>query len=108
MDTRFAVFIVHGIGTQGERFSHAMQENLRSNFKKAFRHMGQENLEGQDDALIFREVLWTDITQDGEDILKNRMFNDPDTNVDWRKARDLFVDYLGDAISYFKGKDSDI
>jgi len=108
MDTRFAVFIVHGIGTQGKRFSHAMQENLRSNFKKALRHMGQENREGQDDALIFREGLWTDITQDGEDILKNRMFNDPDTNVDWRKARDFFVDYLGDAISYFKEKDSDI
>ena len=70
--------------------------------------MGQENLEGQDDALIFREGLWTDITQDGENIPKNRMFNDPDTNVDWRKAQDLFVDYLGDAISYFKGKDSDI
>ena len=46
MDTRFAVFIVHGIGTQGERFSHAMQENLRSNFKKALRHLGQENREG--------------------------------------------------------------
>ena len=58
MDTRFAVFIVHGIGTQGERFSHTMQENLRSNFKKALWHMGQENLEGQDDALIFREGLW--------------------------------------------------
>ena len=58
--------------------------------------------------MIFREGLWTDITQDGEDILKNRMFNDPDTNVDWRKARDFFVDYLGDAISYFKEKDSDI
>ena len=54
MDTRFAVFIVHGIGTQGKRFSHAMQENLRSKFKKALRHMGQENREGQDDALIFR------------------------------------------------------
>ena len=36
------------------------------------------------------------------------MFNDPDTNVDWRKVRDFFVDYLGDAISYFKEKDSDI
>ena len=46
MDTRFAVFIVHGIGTQGKRFSHAMQENLRSNFKKALRHLGQENREG--------------------------------------------------------------
>ena len=55
MDTRFAVFIVHGIETQGKQFSHAMQENLRSNFKKALRHMGQENREGQDDALIFRE-----------------------------------------------------
>ena len=85
-----------------------MQENLRSNFKKALQHMVKGDQEGQDDALIFREGLWADITQDGEDILKSRMFNDPDTDVDWRKARDFFVDYLGDAISYFKGKTTDI
>ena len=85
-----------------------MQENLRSNFKKALQHMGQGDREGQDDALIFREGLWADITQDGEDTLKDRMFNDPDTDVDWIKARKFFVDYLGDAISYFKGKASDV
>ena len=85
-----------------------MQENLRSNFKKALQHMGQGDREGQDDALIFREGLWADITQDGEDTLKDRMFNDPDTDVDWFKARKFFVDYLGDAISYFKGKASDV
>lgn len=108
MDTRLAVFIVHGIGNQKKGFSHDMQENLRSNFKMALQHMGQGDREGQDDALIFREGLWADITQDGEDILKNRMFNDPDTDVDWRKARNFFVDYLGDAISYFKGKTADM
>ena len=70
--------------------------------------MGQGDREGQDDALIFREGLWADITQDGEDTLKDRMFNDPDTDVDWIKARKFFVDYLGDAISYFKGKASDV
>jgi hypothetical protein len=85
-----------------------MQENLRSNFKKALQHMGQGDREGQDDALIFREGLWADITQDGEDTLKDRMFNDPDTDVDWIKARKFFVDYLGDAISYFKGKAPDV
>jgi len=108
MDKRLAVFIVHGIGAQKKGFSHDMQENLQSNFKKALQYMGQGDREGQDDALIFREGHWADITQDGEDILKSRMFNDPDTNVDWRKARGFFVDYLGDAISYFKGKASDI
>ncbi|MBT3923291.1 MAG: hypothetical protein HOF21_12035 [Nitrospina sp.] len=85
-----------------------MQENLRANFKKALEHMGQGNLEGQGDALIFREGLWADITQKGEDTLKDRMFNDPNTDVDWIKARKFFVDYLGDAISYFKGKVTDI
>ena len=85
-----------------------MQENLRSNFKKALQYMGQGDREGQDDALIFWEGLWADITQDGEDTLKDRMFNDPDTDVDWIKARKFFVDYLGDAISYFKGKASDV
>ncbi|MBC8282418.1 MAG: hypothetical protein H8E32_01275 [Nitrospinae bacterium] len=102
MGTRLAIFIVHGIGDQKKGFSHDMQENLRSNFKKALQHMGQGDREGQDDALIFREGLWADITQDGEDTLKNRMFNDPDTDVDWIKARKFFVDYLGDAISYFR------
>jgi hypothetical protein len=58
--------------------------------------------------LIFREGLWADITQKGEDTLKNRIFNDPDSNVDWIKARKFFMDYLGDAISYFKGKVTDI
>ncbi len=108
MDTRLAIFIVHGIGAQQKGFSDEIRENLKSNFRKALRHMGQENRQGQDDALIFREGLWADITQDGEDILKDRMFNDPDTDVDWIKARKFFVDYLGDAISYFKGKASDI
>ncbi len=108
MDTRLAVFIVHGIGVQKTGFSRDMQENLQSNFKKALQHMGQGDREGQDDALIFREGLWADITQEGEDTLKNRMFNDPDTDVDWVKTRKFFVDYLGDAISYFKGKTSDI
>jgi len=108
MDKRLAVFIVHGIGAQEKGFSHDMQENLRANFKKALEHMGQGNLEGQGDALIFREGLWADITQKGEDTLKDRMFNDPNTDVDWIKARKFFVDYLGDAISYFKGKVTDI
>ncbi len=108
MDTRLAVFIVHGIGDQKKGFSHDMQENLRSNFKRALQHMGQEDREGQDDALIFREGLWADITQEGQDTLKNRMFNDPDTDVDWIKARKFFVDYIGDAISYFKGSTSDV
>jgi hypothetical protein len=108
MDKRLAVFIVHGIGDQKKGFSRDMQENLQSNFKKALQHMGQGDREGQDDALIFREGLWADITQDGEDTLKNRMFNDPNTDVDWIKARKFFVDYLGDAISYFKGKISDV
>ncbi len=108
MDTRLAVFIVHGIGDQKKGFSDDMQENLRSNFKRALQHMGQGDREGQDDALIFREGLWADITQGGEDTLKSRIFNDPDTDVDWIKARKFFVDYLGDAISYFKGKASDV
>ncbi len=108
MDTRLAVFIVHGIGDQKKGFSRDMKDNLKSNFKKALQHMGQGDLEGQDDALIFREGLWADITQKGEDTLKNRIFNDPDSNVDWIKARKFFMDYLGDAISYFKGKVTDI
>lgn len=108
MDKRLAVFIVHGIGDQEKGFSDDMQENLRSNFKRALRHMGQGERQGQDDAVIFREGLWADITQSGEDTLKKRMFNDPDTNVDWIKARKFFVDYLGDAISYFKGKVADV
>jgi len=108
MDTRLAVFIVHGIGDQKKGFSDDMRQNLRSNFKKALQHMGQGDRDGQDDALIFREGLWADITQGGEDMLKNRLFNDPETAVDWIKARKFFVDYLGDAISYFKGKDSDV
>ena len=62
MDTRLAVFIVHGIGAQEKGFSQDMQENLRSNFKKALQHMGQGDREGQDDPLIFREGLWADIT----------------------------------------------
>jgi hypothetical protein len=108
MDKRLAVFIAHGIGDQKIGFSRDMQENLKSNFKKALQYMGHGDLEGQDDALIFREGLWADITQKGEDVLKDRMFNDPDTDVDWMKARKFFVDYLGDAISYFKGKVADI
>jgi hypothetical protein len=108
MDKRLAIFIVHGIGDQKTGFSRDMQDNLKSNFKKALQHMGQGGLEGQDDALIFREGLWADITQKGQDTLKDRMFNDSDTSVDWIKARKFFVDYLGDAISYFKGKVSDI
>ena len=105
MDTRLAVYIAHGIGTQEKGFSKTMQENLRFNFEKALDHMGEGSRPNQSGALIFQEVLWADITQKGEDILKKNMFNDPDTDVDWIKARKFFVDYLGDAISYFKGSD---
>jgi hypothetical protein len=105
MDTRLAVYIAHGIGAQEKGFSKTMQENLRSNFEKALDHMGEGSRPNQAGALIFQEGLWADITQKGEHILKKNMFNDPDTDVDWLKARKFFVDYLGDAISYFKGSD---
>ncbi|MFT4577849.1 MAG: hypothetical protein ACI8PD_000625 [Nitrospinales bacterium] len=105
MDTRLAIYIVHGIGAQEKGFSKTIQDNLRFNFEKALDHMGEGGRPNQAEALIFQEGLWADITQKGEDILKKNMFNDPDTDVDWIKARKFFVDYLGDAISYFKGSD---
>ncbi|MGP0566792.1 MULTISPECIES: hypothetical protein [unclassified Nitrospina] len=103
MDKQIAVFIVHGIGSQIEGFSEHIEKNLRSNFKKALRYMGEDHRAGVRDALIFKEGLWADIVQEGEDELKKRLFRDPHTDVDWLCCRRFSIDYFGDAISYCKG-----
>ncbi|CCQ89999.1 conserved hypothetical protein [Nitrospina gracilis 3/211] len=103
MDKKIAVFIVHGIGSQKKGFSEAIEKNLRSNFRNALRHMGEDHRTGIEDALLFKEGLWADIVQEGEDELQKRLFRDPDTDVDWLCCRRFSIDNFGDAISYCKG-----
>lgn len=107
MPHSIAVLIVHGMGSQTPGFSSKMRENLDENFSKALKHMEQGHRPGKNKALVYQEGFWADLTQKGEDLLKKRMFNDPDTDVDWIKVRRFFVDYFGDAIAYFKGSDDD-
>ena len=107
MDKSLAVLIVHGIGAQTKGFSMTMKKNLKDNFTKALKHMKIPDAPKPDDALIFQEGLWADITQKGEDKLRDWLFNDPNTEVDWTKIRKFFITNLGDAISYFKGTAGD-
>lgn len=107
MDKRVGVLIVHGIGAQTRGFSVPMQMNLEENFTKALEHMKIPDPPQPQEALIFQEGLWADITQKGEDQLKDKLFNDPSTEVDWTKIRKFFINNLGDAISYFKGTTGD-
>lgn len=107
MDRRLAVLIVHGVGAQTKGFSLPMEKNLKKHFIKALEHMKVPDPPKPKEALIFKEGLWADITQIGQDKLKELLFDDKNTKMDWLKVRKFFINNLGDAIAYFKGADDD-
>ena len=94
MQTKIAVAILHGVGTQGVDFADGMIEKLKEKFKKELKSR-EPYPEKQ---LEIEFVHWAPALQNDQDELWKRMAEGGE--MDFRRLRKFIVDFAGDAIAY--------
>ena len=94
MQTKLAVAILHGVGTQGDDFADEMIEKLREKFAKELK----PRVSDPEKQLEIEFVHWAPALQNDQDELWKRM--EKGGEMDFRRLRKFIVDFAGDAIAY--------
>jgi hypothetical protein len=110
------VLFIHGIGEEEQGFSRGLPDKIREVFAATITRLLSK--EPPQDGIAFREAVWSDITQNDQNLLWNLLFPDlgskslsiwswlkqPSRWIPraqyWAPAREFVVHYLGDPIAY--------